>query len=75
MKKRNLLISALFVFTLGLLPGCDLLEECGTCKLIRDDNGSITEGTPLPLCGDALADKQDQAPVTVGNITTYFECY
>ena len=76
MKKRNLLISALFIFALGLLPACDFLEECGTCKLITEDgDGNITEGTPLPLCGDALTERQDQLPVTVGNITTYWECY
>ena len=76
MKKRNLLIAAVFVLAIGLLPACDLLEECGTCKLITDDgSGNITEGTPLPLCGDALAEREDQAPVTVGNTTTYWECY
>lgn len=76
MKKRNLIIGALVVFTLGLLPACDILEECGTCKLITEDgNGGITEGTPLPLCGDALKERQEQLPVTVGNTTTYWECY
>ena len=76
MKKRNLLSSAVFVFALGLLPACDILEECGTCTLFTEDaDGNITEGTPLPLCGDALTEKQDQLPVTVGGITTYWECY
>ena len=65
MKKRNLIIGALVVFTLGLLPACDILEECGTCKLITEDgNGGITEGTPLPLCGDAL---KERAGPTAGN--------
>ena len=76
MKKRYLLVTALFVFTLALLPGCDFLEECGTCKLITEDgDGNITEGTPLPLCGETLVERQDQLPVTVGNTTTYWECY
>ena len=76
MKKRNLLSVALFVFALGLLPACDILEECGTCKLITEDgNGGITEGTPLPLCGEQLQERKDQLPVTVGNVTTYWECY
>lgn len=76
MKKRNILLSLLFVFGAGLLPSCDILEECGTCKLITDDgSGNVTEGTPLPVCGEALAEKQDQLPVTVGNTTTYWECY
>ncbi len=76
MKKRNLLIAAVFVATLGSLPACDLLEECGTCKLITEDgSGGVTEGTPLPLCGDALSEKENQAPITVGNTTTYWDCY
>ena len=76
MKKRNLLIAGVFVFAIGLLPACDLLEECGKCKYITEDgDGNITEGTPMPFCGDNLKEKQDQLPVTVGSITTYWECY
>ena len=77
MKKRNLLIAVVVVFVMGLLPACDLLEECGTCKLITEDaDGNITnEGTPIPLCGDALAERQDQLPVTAAGITTYWDCY
>ncbi len=76
MKKRNLLSSALFIFALGLLPACDILEECGTCKLITEDaDGNSTEGVPFTLCGDALTERQDQLPVEVGGITTYWDCY
>ena len=76
MKKRNLLIAVAVVFAIGLLPACDLLDECGTCKLISEDaDGNITdEGTPIPFCGDDLAEKQDQLPITVGSTTTYWEC-
>lgn len=76
MQKRNLLISALFVFVVGMLPACELLEECGTCELVTvDADGNKTFGTPLPFCGDDLEEKQNSSPVTVGGITTYWDCY
>ena len=76
MKKRNIIVLAAFALAMGLLPACDLIEECGTCKLITEDgSGNVTEGTPLPLCGEALREKQDQAPTTVGSTTTYWDCY
>lgn len=75
MKKRTLTVAALFVFTLGLLTACDFLEECANCKLITEDgDGNITEGTALPLCGDALIEREEQQPVTDGTTTTYWEC-
>jgi hypothetical protein len=75
MKKRNLLITAVFVCLVGFLPACELLEECGTCELVTDDNGTITRSTPLPFCGEALKEKQNSTPQTIGNVTTYWECY
>ncbi len=76
MKKRNLLIPALFIFAMGMLPACELLEECGTCELVTVDADDIKSfGTPLPFCGDALIEKQESSPVTVGGITTYWDCY
>jgi len=75
MKKRTLTVAVLFVLILGMLPACDLLEECGNCKLITEEgDGTITEGAALPLCGDALTERQEQQPVTVGTTTTYWEC-
>lgn len=76
MKKRKLLIAAAVVLVIGVLPACDILEECGTCKLITEyGDGTKTEGTPLPLCGDALLERENALPVTVGDVTTYWECY
>ena len=75
MRKRNLLIVVMVVFALGLLPACEILEDCGSCTLITEDaDGNVTEGTPLPFCGDAYKEKQDEPPVTVGGITTYWDC-
>jgi hypothetical protein len=75
MKKRNLLITVVFICLVGFLPACELLEECGTCELVTDDNGTITRSTPLPFCGDALKEKQNSTPQTIGDVTTYWECY
>ena len=76
MKKGKILIAALCCFILVLLPGCDFLEECGTCELVTvDENGNESYGTPLPYCSEALTEKQNSSPETVGGITTYWSCY
>jgi len=75
MKKRNLLIAASVIFLVGLLPACEILEECGTCELVTVEDGNETRSTPLPFCGEQLAAKQNSQPQTIGGITTYWECY
>ncbi len=76
MKKRNILIAAVLVMAMGVLPACDVIEECGTCELITEDSGgNKTYGTPLPFCGDDLKDKEDASPVTINGVTTYWNCY
>jgi hypothetical protein len=76
MKKRILLVTAFCIGTFSILPSCDLLEECGTCELVTiDADGNTTSGTPLPYCGDALADKKNSSPQTIGGVTTYWDCY
>lgn len=75
MKKKSILIAGLFVLAIALLPACDLIEECGTCSLITEENGSvINEGAALPYCGDELKEKKNADPVTVGGVTTYWIC-
>ena len=75
MRKRIMHLGAVALFALGLLTSCDLIEECGTCQLITESNGSVTKGTELYYCGDQLKEKEDQSPVTVGGQTTYWNCY
>ena len=76
MRKGKIFIGALVLFAMGFLNSCDLIEECGTCELVTEQaDGTTTKGTPLPFCGDDLADKEDQSPVTVGGVTTYWNCY
>lgn len=76
MKKRNIWIAAVVCLAIGVLPACDLVEECGTCELVTEDAvGNKTYGTPLPFCGDDLAEKEDASPVTINEVTTYWNCY
>ena len=76
MKKRKILIATVIVFTMGFLPACDLIEECGTCVLYTEDadGNIIQQGTPLPFCGDALSEKENQSPEEFNGITTYWVC-
>ena len=76
MRKKIILIGAVTLFTLGFLNSCDLIEECGTCELVTEAaDGSITKTAPLPFCGDQLKEKEDQLPVEIGGVTTWWECY
>ncbi len=76
MKKKLIrIVAALFLLSVLILPSsCDTLSDCGTCKLITDNDGKITEAPGLIFCGEKLLDKQNSTPVTVGKITTYWEC-
>jgi len=77
MKKRNNWIAAVLLVALGAIPSCNLIEECGTCELVTEytDGTPTSYGTPLPFCGDDLKEKEDASPVTIGGVTTYWNCY
>ncbi|MCF8224646.1 MAG: hypothetical protein K9J30_02075 [Bacteroidales bacterium] len=76
MKKRILRSTAAFVFLAAfIMPSCEFLEECGTCELVTDDGNEITYGTPLIFCGDNLLEKQNSEPVSIGGVTTWWNCY
>lgn len=76
MRKRALLIALVLTGLTGLTASCELLDECGTCEMVTiDANDNETRTTPLPFCGEDLQSKKDSSPITVGGITTYWECY
>lgn len=76
MKKGKILFSIFCYIVLVPLPSCEFLEECGTCEFVTvDEDGVESYGTPLPYCGDALKERQNSSPETVGGITTYWNCY
>ncbi len=75
MKKKSIIIAGLIVLVMALLTACDLIEECGTCSLITEENGQVVdEGASLPFCGDELKERQNSSPVTVAGVTTYWVC-
>ena len=75
MKKRNIPIVALFVFVLGMLPACDLLEECGTCEMVTmEADGTLTYSTPSLFCGDELKEKKEAGTVEVDGKFIYWIC-
>ena len=77
MKRRNIFIAAVLMTAMGIIPACDIVEECGTCEFVTEySDATPTEyGTPLPFCGDDLKEKEDALPVTIGVRTTYWNCY
>ena len=75
MKKRKIIV-AMAVFFLGFLQACDLLETCGNCEFVTEQaDGTESTGYPTTVCGDDLAEKEDQLPNTDGGVTTYWNCY
>jgi len=74
MKKRYLVITALFVFVLGLIPACDILETCGTCEMVTVENGTPSYSTPTIFCGDELTDKQNAGTVEIDGKLVYWIC-
>ena len=67
-----LVISAFFACT---MTSCEHLGTCKTCSKVTYINGVETYKTPgILYCGDNLADKENEPPVTIGSTTTQWEC-
>ena len=77
MKRKNIIMVSIVVAAMGLIPACNLVDECGTCEYVTEySDGRDTEyGTPLPFCGDDLKDKENAPPVVIGPATSYWNCY
>ncbi len=76
MKRIRLTAAAVVVVSIGLLQGCDIFEECGTCEQVTiDADGNETRTKSFPYCGEDLQSKKDSSPITGGGITTFWECY
>ncbi len=64
-----------FLLVTALIPSCELLEDCKSCQIVTNDNGTLSYGTSLTYCGDKLAEIEAEEPVTIGpGKTTYWEC-
>lgn len=73
MNKNKKYVIFFLLFT-AIIPSCELVNDCKTCKLITEENGNRTEGPGILYCGDKLEEKENSTPVTIGNTTTYWEC-
>ena len=73
--KRTLIFGATFLFIAWAFTSCESLSDCGFCKNVTYENGSvINEGTETEYCGQDLIVKKATPPVTVGSLTTKVEC-
>jgi len=73
--KRKLFLGASFLFIAWAFTSCEALSDCGFCKNVTYENGSvINEGTETEYCGQDLITKKATPPVTVGALTTKVEC-
>ena len=74
MKRIARLLLSFFILA-WVINSCNLLEDCETCSLVTTENGVETSRTPgVIYCGDELKEKKNQDPVTIGNVTTYWDC-
>lgn len=76
LKMKNLKRKVVFVlFAVALIPSCELLD-CKDCSYVTTLNGVYeSETSSIPYCGDALAEKEAESPVYVGDRATYVKCY
>ena len=73
-KKLNRLL--LLLFFIALIPSCELLEDCKTCSIVTYVDGEYEgETAGILYCGEELAEKENESPVTIGSTTTQWECY
>lgn len=73
--KRKLVFAASFLFIVWAFTSCEALSDCGFCKYVTYENGSVTnEGSETEYCGADLEAQKAIDPVTVGSVTTKVEC-
>ena len=73
--KRKLIYGIFFLMTAWAFTSCEALNDCGYCKDVNYENGSVVnESSETQYCGDDLIRKKATPPVTVGSITTRVEC-
>ncbi len=69
---KALVISVIIAFSVS---SCELLGDCKTCSKVTTVSGVETNRTVgILYCGDELAAKEAESPVTVGTTTTYWDC-
>ena len=75
MKKRIFRFAAAFAFVVALVPGCDLLENCGSCSLVTYSGGDEISRSPLlPYCDEDYESKLDDPGTQIENNWAIWEC-
>jgi len=73
--KRKLLFAASFLFIVWAFTSCEALSDCGFCKNVTYEDGSvINESGETEYCGADLVAQKAIDPVTIGSVTTKVEC-
>ena len=75
MKKRIFRFAAAFAFVIAIVPGCDLLDNCGNCSLVTYSGGDeISRSPELPYCDEDYEKKLDDPGTYIGNNWAIWEC-
>lgn len=75
MKRKFIIIAAMYLCAGFLLPACDIFDECGSCEMVTVmPDQTETRTTPVWLCDENLAEKKDFVPITENGNTIYWEC-
>lgn len=71
--KKGLIIVAL-IFAGFAFNSCE--EDCAMCREVTydADNNIVSEGTSKEYCGTELDEIESEEPVTIGGLTTKWEC-
>jgi hypothetical protein len=74
MKKSLRLVLVLF-FLMAIIPSCELVEDCKTCKLVTFDGSTeLSRGTGIIYCGEELKEKESKGTFSVGGNSARYEC-
>ncbi len=75
--KRKILFGTILLFISLAFTSCEKLSGCKTCKQVSTDSqtGDVTETADTEYCGTDLISIEGKAPVTVGNVTTRWQCH
>ncbi len=75
MKKKCIrTLAGMLIMAAVTLPGCEFIQDCGTCEEVIDDGTEIRYGEERLVCGDAYLDLLYSAPVEEDGVTIYWSC-
>jgi hypothetical protein len=73
--KRKILFGTGFLFVALAFTACEALGDCGFCKNVTYENGTvINTGTETEYCGADLVAQKAKPDITIGQLVTKVEC-